>query len=682
MLKNSASCIALRCGAGIVLSALFCGMTATAQESAPESVLQFDEIIVTAERVVDDPTLIAPDAASLLATPGDVNDPLKALQSLPGITFGGGDLDDPIIRGGGPRDNLFLIDGVPVENVFHELSDSIVSPNVIRTFDLHAAAFSPEYGDATGGVIDIGLRDPNATDRRVNIDLSQLKSGILVETPITGSIAVYGAYRHNLAHLFLEEFEGGNDALVFQMPESRDYTGRAIWRGSNTGITVTAFGSWDQTEEVARDNTLSDVLGQEETRQLDAQSIRIRSSVSEATDVIATLSHSKINEDRREANGSFADRDATVLAFRGKATHQSGRHLLELGVNHAHADNELAFRGFIPLCARLEQNCGAAFSSEPTELDETFESTEVFLADRVSITDRLTVDLGIHGAIDHFLDETFIEPRIGVAYAARENLDLYARFGRHHTSPDPRELLILSAVSDVQESERSTQALVGGRWEISDGWRLQTEAWIKDFERKELIGTALERDLTGDTYGLDVLLAKPISKRLYGWVALSLSEGEFSDPNSGLNVTNQFAPPVSATVAASYAFDNGWKIGAKYRTQSGDAFTPLTNVKLDPTTGAPQPMFGEPFSERLDTYHRLDVRVEKPAHYSFGDVLYYVDILNVTDRKNVANRDFPLRNTTFFPSDPAQNNAPIATILPDDDEGIPFFVAFGVNLSF
>ena len=678
MLRDSTSCIAKRCGAGIILSAVYGSMTAAAQESA----LQFDEIIVTAERTIDDPTLIAPDAASLLATPGDVNDPLKALQSLPGITFGGGDLDNPIIRGGGPRDNLFLIDGVPVENVFHELSDSIVSPNVIRTFDLNAAAFSPEYGNATGGVIDIGLRDPSATDRRVKIDLSQLKSGILVETPLTDSVSVYGAYRHNLAHLFLEEFESGNDVLVFQMPESRDYTGRAIWRGANTDITVTAFGAWDRTEDVPRDNKLSNVLGEDETRQLDAQSIRIRSSFSNATKVTATLSHSRINENRQEANGSFAERDAMVLAFRGKASHQTGRHLFELGANHTYADNELVFRGLVPFCDRLEQNCGGAFSSDRVNVGEIFQSSELFLSDRISITERLTVDLGVHSAKDHFLGETFIEPRMSIAYAARTDLDLYARFGRHHTSPDPRDLLILSAVSDAQESVRSTQALVGGRWGIADGWRLQTEAWVKDFERKELIGTPLERKLTGDTYGLDVLLAKPISERFYGWVALSLSEGEVSDPDSGLSVTNQFAPPFSATVAASYAFNDSWKVGAKYRTQSGDPFTPLMSVNLNPVDGTLQPVFGEPFSRRLDKYHRLDVRIEKAASYDFGDVLYYVDVLNVTGRKNAANRSYPLRNTSFFPPDPARNDAPIATIRPDDETGIPFFVAFGVNFSF
>ncbi len=67
--------------------------------------------------------------------------------------------------------------------------------------------------------------------------------------------------------------------------------------------------------------------------------------------------------------------------------------------------------------------------------------------------------------------------------------------------------------------------------------------------------------------------------------------------------------------------------------------------------------------------------MEKRARYGFGEVLYYIDALNVTDRVNVANRAYPLRNAL-----PAPGGG--ATILPDDEEGVPRFVAVGVNFSF
>jgi len=678
MVRNSTGGIALRCGTVLLLPAIIATVSAHAQEkvTAQDQHLQFDEIIVTAKRNVDDLTEIAPDAASLLATAGDVNDPLKALLSLPGISFGGGDLDQPVIRGGGPSDNLFLIDGMPVDNVFHELSDSIVSPNVIRTFDLHSAAFSPEYGNASGGVIDIGLRDPNPDERYLKVDLSQLKSGVLIETPVTDSVAGYASYRHNLAHLFLKEFERGNDVLVFQMPESRDYTGRLIWRSGQTDIALTAIGSWDKTEERPREGVLGiETLGQVDTRQFDGQSLRIRTELGDQTHLTATFSHSRTSDDQQENNGNFVRHDASTLTLRSKIRHQAGSHDLVTGINISRTDTDLSFRGAIPICDSFEQGCGFAVSLSPTALSQNLSATEFFVTNRIEISDRFQADLGVHAAIDHFLDESFVEPRLGLTLQASKGLDIYTRAGFHHSSPNSGRLLLLRELGRDQESERSRQFLFGQRWQISDDWRLQTEVWYKDFERRELIGSPLERDLDGEAYGLDILLAKPIGGRFYGWAALSLSEGTLKDRLTGLRADNRFTPAVSLTVAVTYEFDHGWKLGAKYRMQSGDRFTPLSDVGFDPTTNAIIPRFGDPFSGQLTDYHRLDIRLEKAVRFSFGDVSFYADVLNATDRTNIANRTFPLRNTVISPNAPAR-------IIPDDEEGIPLFVAFGVNFSF
>jgi len=639
---------------------------------------QIEEIIVVVgKKGPDDGSLISPDAESLLSIAGDVNDPLKALQSLPGITFGGSDLDEPIIRGGSPNDNLFLVDGIPVSNVFHELSDSIISPNVIKTFDLHSAAFSPQYGNATGGVINIGLRDPSASQVSKKLDLSQLKSGFLYETPLTDNVAAYVTYRHNLAHVFLEEFERENGGLVFKMPESRDYTSRIIWRGDNNDVTLTALGSWDQTEEVAQNESLSNILGTQETRQFDAQSIRIRSELSPRTHHTTSISHSRTEQEEQQVIGDFAKQSTTEFSVRSQLHHQRGRHKQSLGINLSHISDDIDFQGAVTLCDKLEENCGNVFSASSTKFNQDFQVTEIYAEDHFAVNAKLSLDLGIHGAVDHFLDETYLEPRIGMQYQVTEKLGLYSRLGLHHTSPERQTLLLLNELAKKQESERSKQYLIGQKWEIGTGWRLQTEMWFKDFEQTEFVATPLERELEGTAYGFDLLLAKPISERLYGWLALSSSDGRFKDSQSRLEVDNPFTPSLSTTIAMNYDFGNGWEIGTKYRFQSGDLYTPLLSTTIEPQTGRPQPVFGKPFSAQLNDYHRLDIRIGKTSQYRFGEVLYYVDILNVTDRENIANRTFPVRNTVVSSSNPLN-----ATILPDDDEGVPLFIAFGVNISF
>lgn len=677
MRMNKTGRIAARCGAGMLLSAI-AGGAAAAENVSQRNIGQtgFDEIIVTARSPDADPTAIAPDAASLLATPGDVNDPLKALLSLPGVTFGGGDLDEPVVRGGGPRDNLYLVDGAPIDHAFHELSDSIISPNVVRTFDLHSAAFPPSYGDATGGVIDIGLRDPRADDAQLKIDLSQLKSGVLVEGPVAGGVSAYAAYRRNLAHLFLKEFERGNDALVFRMPESDDYAGRIIWRGDRTDVSFTALGSSDRTEERPRKSVpAASLLGETTTRRLDVQSLRIRSELGGRVDLNAVFSRSRANLDRRERNGSFAERDAEAYSLRVGLTRKAGSHALEAGANLTYAENKLSFRGFIPVCDAFQQRCGGAFSLTPASRELSTHAAEIYFRDNISISDRLMLDAGVHAFLDGYLDEFAIEPRMGATWRANERFDLYARAGIHHAAPEAERLLLLNALAEQQEYKRSRQALVGQRTELFGDWRLQTEVWFKDFDFVELAGSPLEQQIEGKAYGLDLIFSKPVGKRLSGWAAVSLSDGSFSDNGANPDVTNRYAPPVSITIAASYAFNSGWKIGAKYRTQSGDVYTPLEQVDIDPTSMTPRPVFGEPFSERLAAYSRLDFRIEKRANYGFAEITYYADVLNATDRRNSANRTYPLRNTLAMPDG-------TLTILPDDEDGIPFFVAFGVNLSF
>ncbi|MEM8696880.1 MAG: TonB-dependent receptor [Pseudomonadota bacterium] len=661
-------------GTGILLSAILPISGALAQTSDDGTGLE-DVIVVTGARQ-DDTTLIAPDAASLLATAGDVNDPIKALLALPGITFAGGDLDPPVIRGGGPADNLFLVDGIPVENLFHELSDSIVSPNVVRTFDLHAAAWSPAYGNAVGGVIDIGLRDPSADDASLRIDLSQLKSGILVEAPLTGRVSAYAAYRHNLAHLLLDNFERGNDVLRFKMPESRDYAARAIWRGDGFDLGFTLLGSWDRTEEEANpDVALPVPLGEVEVRQTDVQAVWLRADIGERGRLTTTLSHSDIRDDLEEANGSFVQRDRTVWALRTRFDRDFGDHRLSLGVNLTRSDDEIRFRGRIPLCDFFERDCGQAFSVQPVDLDRSFTRSEFHASGEIALADSLSMDIGVQFRVDHFLDESSVDPRIGLTYRPSDGMSLYARAAVHHQAPAADRLLLLGGLAGRQRSIRSRQALIGQRWNLGGAWRLQTELWYKDFDQPDLVGTPLELDIEGEAYGVDILLARTISERLHGWAALSLSEGTRTRRDSGATFDDRYTAPFSATIALRYAFDNGWRIGAKYRAQSGAAYTPLDSVAIDPGTDQPSLLFGDPFSARLRDYHRLDIRLERGARYSFGDVTYYVDILNVMDRTNRSNRRFPLRNTIV--PDTASPR-----VLPDDEEGIPFFVALGVNFAF
>lgn len=648
----------------------------TAVQSA-QAPVQIEEIIVTTAVSSSDTSVISQDAESLLSIAGDISDPLKALQSLPGITFAGNDLDPPVIRGSGPDDNLYVIDGMPVTYLFHALSDSIISPNVIRTFNLHTAAAPSEFADHSGGVIDIGLRDPNSERQRRQVDIGQLKSGFLYETPLTEDVAAYVSYRHNLAHLFLEDFETGNDLTVFEMPQSRDYTARVIWRGDKSDFTLTALGAWDETTDRARDPAQSSLLDETETRRFDGQSLRYRNKLAEQTHLQGTLSYSRVEEDKREANGYFRRFANTAMDLRLKATHVMSDHALSLGANISLVSADLSFQGNIQLCDLLERQCGTSVANAPVSIEDDFDRYEVFLSDRVSLSQSVQADIGVNINRSAYLDETVVEPRARLAYQPKGGALWYARLGLHHAMPAMESLLALNTTGRAQAFERSWQGVIGQYRQLDTGWRFQTEAWYKTLSQTDFIATAIETEFSGHAYGLDVLLAKPMGENWYGWLSASLGDGELEDEQAAITANTPFLPSLSTTLAINYQWGDGWRAGFKYRYQSGDRFTPIERLVFNEDSDLSALQFTPPFSGQLAGYQRLDFRIEKQASYDYFDALYYVDMLNVLDRENKGNRTFPLRNIRL----PEAGNAG-AFIFADDEEGIPFFIALGVNLSF
>ena len=106
-----------------------------------------------------------------------MGDPLSAVFSLPSVVYAGGDDGgEPAVRGSSPDDNAFYIDNMPVSYIFHMFGDSIFNENLIRDFNLQAAAFDSPYGNATGGIFDVKLRDPRNQDIQTTLEASMLKN--------------------------------------------------------------------------------------------------------------------------------------------------------------------------------------------------------------------------------------------------------------------------------------------------------------------------------------------------------------------------------------------------------------------------------------------------------------------------------------------------------------------------
>ena len=113
------------------------------------------------------------DREEIRRAPGSAGDVLRAIDSLPGVAATG-EFASFSVRGRGPRDNLILVDGIPVDKVVHfdqgigEQDDiegggrfSIFAPNLIRDIQFQAGGFPVAFGGKSGSLLRLEVAEGN-----------------------------------------------------------------------------------------------------------------------------------------------------------------------------------------------------------------------------------------------------------------------------------------------------------------------------------------------------------------------------------------------------------------------------------------------------------------------------------------------------------------------------------------
>lgn len=112
-------------------------------------------------------------------------DVLKALQLLPGVSAGGEGQSGIYVRGGGPDQNLILLDGVPVYNVSHLFGFfSVFNPDAVKDVSLIKGGFPARYGGRLSSVIEINMKEGNENEFHGEGTIGLIASKLTLEGPI------------------------------------------------------------------------------------------------------------------------------------------------------------------------------------------------------------------------------------------------------------------------------------------------------------------------------------------------------------------------------------------------------------------------------------------------------------------------------------------------------------------
>ncbi|MDO8834638.1 MAG: TonB-dependent receptor, partial [Vicinamibacterales bacterium] len=205
----------------------------------PERVLE-EEVSVTAPAVaaVSAPATLPVRPLEVTSVAGGGENIFRVLQTMPGVT-GTDDFGSRLsVRGGGPDQNLTMMDGVEIHNPYRLWGlTSAFNPETVADFELTAGAFSAKYGDRLSSLLVVNNRAGSSVHPLTgSAALSLTDTNVVFEGALPkerGSWIVTG--RRTYYDLIAERFTD-ND-----LPSFSDLQGRATWK-LGAGRALTFFG--------------------------------------------------------------------------------------------------------------------------------------------------------------------------------------------------------------------------------------------------------------------------------------------------------------------------------------------------------------------------------------------------------------------------------------------------------
>lgn len=624
-------------------------LTVNANRATPSPIfylntsVTLDEIVVRAERSPDRVSKSVIRGSELRKIPGSGGDPLRGLQTLPGVVSAGNG-SAPAVRGSGPGDNLYYVDSLPIGKIFHYGGISIFNGDLIQDFNLYSAAFAPRFGDVTGAVLDVALRDPRTDRLGGKANISMTGADFLLEGPLNETQSFYFAARRSYFDLLIKQVE--QKGVTIQIPNYSDYQGKYIWKLNATDrLTIETQGATDalklsvsnsadisvQQPKLTGDLNFSDSYAMQAVilDQLildDAQNkLAMEHSNAQNNNTLAALGNIAIAQDSYQLrdNLTLPLNDAHELLLGGNL----GRNLTSVNADIAS-----------PNCTQFTAGCDFS-SAANRQLNDSFyiNTWEVSAQDRAKISPTVTLVGGIHHSAEDYLNRAYSEPRLGIEWDWSERTLLTAGWGKHNQFPLGQQVARNFGNPNL-EHLLAEHSVLGISQKLADDWSWKAETYYKKLSNL-VVGVSTPENYvnggSGKAYGAELLIKKEATADLSGWLSISLAKSERQNDLTGESFRYQFEQPVTTTLVTRYKLNDDWTMGAKWNYHSGTPYTPVIGRHQD-LTGRWLPDYAAINSGTLPDYHRLDIRFDRNYVFDTWKLNTYFELNNVYFQKNIA----------------------------------------------
>lgn len=596
-------------------------------------------------------------------------DIMKAIQLLPGVQAGSEGSSGIYVRGGGPDQNLILLDGVPVYNVSHLFGFfSVFNADAINSVDVIKGGFPARYGGRLSSVIDIKMKEGNKNEFHGEGGIGIIASRLTLEGPLgkkKKSSFLFSGRRTYADLLFAPIIKKATDGQTSAGYFFYDVNAKANIELSQKDHLYFS-GYFGNDKFYARDKyTYNNAESDEFKAGLKWGNI---TAVTRWNHIFnkklfgnLTFHYSRYQFDVKaeETNKTPSGKETFLARYYSGIRDWSARYDFDFlpAPNHfIKAGISSTWHNFKPGAVQLKNQ--SSFDNIDTLLKNQFIQTreyDLYVEDDIRITSKLKANLGLHANAYDVEGKLYksLQPRASFRYLLNRDMSIkgsYAAMNQNiHLLTNsavglPTDLWV--PVTAKVPQQLAQQVALGWAWNFKNDYEVSVEGYYKkmkniieysegaswldassDWQNKIETGT-------GKSYGAEFFIQrkKGATTGMAGYT-LSWSNRQFANLNFGNTFPYKYDRRHDFKAAVVHQFSKRFEISAEWVYGTGQAISLPVAVYLDNDDREIEVYQGRN-GFRMPAYHRLDLGMKFTKKKKRYERSWVIGIYNVYNRMN------------------------------------------------
>lgn len=576
------------------------------------------------------------------------------------------------MRGGGPSENRFYLDGVEIPNINHFSTQGasggpvgLIDADLIRSVKFYSGAFPADKGNALSSVLDFSLRDGDMERNSLKATLGasevSLSSNGHIGNKTSYLVSVRQSYLQALFKILGLPFLPAYTDASFKIKTRFD---------SHNELTLLGLGGIDRMKlnlgiEGEDAEYMLSYLPEINQETYTVGGVYRHYSQRHVQSIV--LSQSYLNN----RNVKYRDNDESSeenLTLRLGSIEQETKLRME---NTSSWSVWKVKAGFDLNYSRYKSNeYRKVFANALREYDYHTDLSlwrwGMFASVDYAAPDKsFTASMGVRTDGNNYSDKMKelwrqLSPRLSVSYRLIEGLTLSGHVGLYYQLPSYTALGFKGEEGEYVNRHLDyisvSQESLGLSWTPNENMELSVEGFYKlyghmPFSLSDQIplsckgndyGTigneALSSEAKGRSYGVELMFKWLLAQKLNLSSSLTIFKSEFKDGEQGSYVPSAWDNRFILNMSGTYNFPKHWSLGAKVSCIGGSPYTPYdveksSLVEAWNVQGRAYYDYSRYNQERLPVFGQLDVRVDKTFYLKKCMLGFYLDIQNITASK-------------------------------------------------